>query len=243
MCSATLSGQVQTTAVVKAVEVKKSEPSKCSICHKFHKRCQKCQRVHRCTIECHNCRNNRLVRLGCTSPKTEVKVVGEVKETVAEEEGEVAFCMQLEALEFVAGQERARVNSYEKREGQRARDRLRAPISIRKSIEEGDIAMREGESMERCDIAREEVDGCEVCMVGKAIEQFTTEGIDHMEWDIWKEQFVKTHQQEPPVMKVKVRVLSEVQKQFMGRKARWWTQLGRSEPVVERGLADTGAQV
>ena len=38
--SATLSGQVQTTPVVKAVEVKKTEPSK------FHKRCQKCQWVH-----------------------------------------------------------------------------------------------------------------------------------------------------------------------------------------------------
>ena len=74
--------------------------------------------------------------------------------------------MQLEALEFVEGQECA--------------------------MEEADIAMGEGESRKRCDKAREEVDGCEVCMVGKAKEQFTEEGLDHMEWDVRKEQFIKT---------------------------------------------------
>ena len=29
-------------------------------------------------------------------------------------------------------------------------------------------------------------------MVGKAKEQFTEEGLDHMEWDVRKEQFIKT---------------------------------------------------
>ena len=99
------------------------------------------------------------------------------------------------------------------------------------------------ESRGRCDMAREEMDGCTVCMGGKAMEQFTEEGIDHMEWDRRKERFVKTNPQEPPLMEVKVRVLYEVQKQFLGRKAKWWRQLGRSKPVGERGMADTGAQV
>ena len=67
--SATLSGQIQPTAVVKVepskcstchteavVEVKTLEPSKCSICHKVHKECAKCQRKHPCTIDCHNCK-------------------------------------------------------------------------------------------------------------------------------------------------------------------------------------------
>ena len=68
--------------------------------------------------------------------------MGKVKETVAEEEeGAAAFCMQLQALEFVAGQQRARVKRHEKREGQRARARLRAPISEGQSREEGDMAM------------------------------------------------------------------------------------------------------
>ena len=51
--SATLSGQVQSTAGVRVGEVKKGEPSKCSTCHKIHKRCK---RAHPCTIECHKCK-------------------------------------------------------------------------------------------------------------------------------------------------------------------------------------------
>ena len=54
--STTLSGQIQSTARVKVVEVKKTEPRKCSTCHRVHKKCTKCQRVHPCTIECHNCK-------------------------------------------------------------------------------------------------------------------------------------------------------------------------------------------
>ena len=70
------------------------------------------------------------VRFCCPSPKTEVKVVGEIKEIVAEEEeGAAAFCMQLQALEFIAGQECAPVKRHEKRESQRGRTMLRAPIS------------------------------------------------------------------------------------------------------------------
>ena len=44
----------------------------------------------------------------------------------------------------------------------------------------------------------------------------------------------------PPLMEVQVKVLSQVQKNFLGRKAWLWTQLGRSKPTREKGLADTG---
>ena len=44
-------------------------------------------------------------------------------------------------------------------------------------------------------------------------------------------------------MEVQVKVLSQVQKTFLRRKARLWTLLGRSKPGRERGLADTGAMV
>ena len=227
--SATLSGQVQSTAGVKVVEVKRVEPSKCSICHKIHKRCQKCQRVHPCTIECHNCKKTGHVRLCCTAPKREVKEGGDVKEVVAEDEGGGAFCMQLQALEFMAEQERVRERGHEKREAQRARGK-------RNKIKE------EGHGIKR--VPREVVvDECMVCMVGKAMKQFTEEGIDHMEWDTRLKQFVKSNPQDPPLMGVQVKVLSQVQKQFLGRKARLWAQLGRSKPVRERGLADTGAMV
>ena len=37
--SATLSGQIQSMARVKVVEVKKTDPGKCSTCHKVNKKC------------------------------------------------------------------------------------------------------------------------------------------------------------------------------------------------------------
>ena len=53
-------------------------------------------------------------------------------------------------------------------------------------------------------------------MVGEAMEQFTMEVIDYMEWDAGSDQFIKTS---PPLMEVQVKVLSQVQKNFLGRKA------------------------
>ena len=40
-----------------------------------------------------------------------------------------------------------------------------------------------------------------------------------------------------------MKVPCQVQKKFLGRKARLWTQLGRSNLARERGLAETGAMV
>ena len=71
-------------------------------------------------IECHHCKKAGHVRYCCIALKTEVKMGGEVKE-VATEEDRVAFCMQLQAMEFMAEQERLRVRKYEKRKAQRAR--------------------------------------------------------------------------------------------------------------------------
>ena len=51
------------------------------------------------------------------------------------------------------------------------------------------------------------MDGCWVCMVGEAKEQFTIEGIDHMGWDEGSGQFMKTRRQDPPQMEVQVKVL------------------------------------
>ena len=51
------------------------------------------------------------------------------------------------------------------------------------------------------------VDGCRVCMVGEAMEQFAKEGIDHMGWDKGSGQFIKTSPQDPPLMEVQVKVL------------------------------------
>ena len=125
--SATLSGQLQLSAGVKEVEVKKIEANKCSSCHRVHKMCGKCQRVHPCTVECYNCHKKGHVRSCCPAPKSmekskvteKSKVVGEVNETVA---GEMAFCMELVALEFMAGQEMARGNREHKRLRQRTRE-------------------------------------------------------------------------------------------------------------------------
>ena len=51
-----------------------------------------------------------------------------------------------------------------------------------------------------------------VCMVGEAMEQFTMQGMDHMEWDEGSDQFIKTSPQDPPLMKMQVKVLPQVQK-------------------------------
>ena len=46
------------------------------------------------------------------------------------------------------------------------------------------------------------VDGCGVCMVGEAMEQFAIEGIDHMGWDAWSRQFIKTSPHYTPLIEV-----------------------------------------
>ena len=49
-----------------------------------------------------------------------MKVGGKVNEVVSEED-RGAFCMQIQAMEFMADQELLRVRKYEKRKAQRAR--------------------------------------------------------------------------------------------------------------------------
>ena len=44
-------------------------------------------------------------------------------------------------------------------------------------------------------------------------------------------------------MSFRVRVLSQVQKQFLGWKTDKWTRLGRANSIKERSLKDTGAMV
>ena len=78
--------------------------------------------------------------------------------------------------------------------------------------------MEEIQGVER--VPREAVvDECWACKVGEAMEQFPMEGIDHMEWDAGSDQFIKTSPQVLPLMFVQVKVLSQVQKKFLGRKA------------------------
>ena len=42
--------------------------------------------------------------------------------------------------------------------------------------------------------------GCELCMVGEAMEQFVIEGKDHICWDAGSCQFIKSSPQDPPLM-------------------------------------------
>ena len=93
-------------------------------------------------------------------------------------------------------------------------------------------------------VAREAtIGGRGVCFVDEAMQKFTMEGIDHMEWDACTDQFVKTSPEVLPLMEVQVKVLFKLQQKFLGRRASLWTKLGRSQPARERGLADTGAMV
>ena len=192
--SATLSGQVQLSAGVKEVEVKRVDANKCSSCHRVHKMCGKCQRVHPCTVECYNCHKKGHVRSCCPAPKRveDSKPVGEVHEMVAEAE---AFSMELVALEFMAGQETARINKEHKRARQRA-GRVR-PKGFHKPemVSKKDAILKGGE------------EECLICQVGRGMEKFVAEGIDHMEWDNSRGGFVKTSPREPSLLRVGVKVL------------------------------------
>ena len=150
---------------------------------------------------------------------------GEVEQVEAEMGSEV-FCMQLQALEFMAEQERVRERRQKKKKAQRAR-------VISKKME-GKVQSSKPENREA------EMDGCGICVVGEAMQKFTEEGIDHMEWDVGLDKFVKTNPQEPQLMEAQVKVLSQVQKRFLGRRASLWTQLGRAkrgrdQPSLTRG--------
>ena len=70
LSSAMLSGQVQSPAGVKVVEIKTPDLSRCSTCHNAHKKCGKCQQIHPCTIVCHSCKKAGQVRKCCLAPKT-----------------------------------------------------------------------------------------------------------------------------------------------------------------------------
>ena len=51
------------------------------------------------------------------------------------------------------------------------------------------------------------VDGIRVCIVGKAMEEFAIEGIDHMCMDAGSGHFIKTSPEDPPLMEVHMKVL------------------------------------
>ena len=81
---------------------------------------------------------------------------GDIKGVVIERGTEV-FCMQIQALEFMAVQEKERESRCNKRQGQRTRF--------------------------MSELAREATT-CGICMVGEAMQKFMAEGIDDMEGDM-----------------------------------------------------------
>ena len=85
--------------------------------------------------------------------------------------------MQLQAMKFMDEQERLRVRKYG------VSNKLREEVQGVKRVPREAV-----------------VDGCGECMVGEAMEQFTMEGIDHMEWDAGSDQFIKTSPQVLPLI-------------------------------------------
>ena len=49
--------------------------------------------------------------------------------------------------------------------------------------------------------------------------------------------------QDPPVMEVQVKVLSQIKKQFVWRRVSLWSKLGNTKPKKKVALADMGAMV
>ena len=64
-----------------------------------------------------------------------------------------------------------------------------------------------------------------------------------MEWDMGSNKFVKTSLKDPPVMVLQVKVLSQVQKWFLGRRASLWSKFGDANPGKKVSLADMGPMV
>ena len=55
--------------------------------------------------------------------------------------------------------------------------------------------------------------------------------------------FVECSPQDPPVMEVHVKVLSQKKKQFVWRRVSLWSKLGNTKPKKKIALADMGAMV
>ena len=53
------------------------------------------------------------------------------------------------------------------------------------------------------------------CMTWEAMQKFTKEVIDHMDWDMGLDKFIKARTQDHLRMEVQVKVLSLVQNQFL----------------------------
>ena len=93
------------------------------------------------------------------------------------------------ALDFMAGQETARVNKEHKRPGQRARGAT-SPQGT------GSVSQLRTEAAE-C-LGQEEEKDCSICQVGRGMDNFVAEGIDHMECDSSQGGFTKALPKKPP---------------------------------------------
>ena len=51
-------------------------------------------------------------------------------------------------------------------------------------------------------------------MAWEAMQKFTKEVIDHMDWDMGLDKFIKASPQDPPLMEVQVKGLSQVHGSF-----------------------------
>ena len=65
-------------------------------------------------------------------------------------------------------------------------------------------------------------------------------GVGHMEWNMGFQTFVKGSPQDPPVMEVQVKVLSQIKKQFVWRRVSLWSKLDNTKPKKKLALADMG---
>ena len=65
----------------------------------------------------------------------------------------------------------------------------------------------------------------------------------HMESNMGFQTFVKGSPQDPPVMEVQVKVLSQIKKQFVWRRVSLWSKLGNTKPKKKLALVDVGAMV
>ena len=99
--------------------------------------------------------------------------------------GEVAFNMQLEALEFMSSQEWHReVKETKKR---RQRSWRSAGVWEGDGIPLGPSGG--GTITPQFTMKVKEEEECSICPVGKSMERFVVEGLNHMEWNNEKESF------------------------------------------------------
>ena len=64
-----------------------------------------------------------------------------------------------------------------------------------------------------------------------------------MEWDKKLEKFVVSSPTMAPLMNVRVKVMSQIEAQFVGRKVGLWGQLKNARSTKECSLKDTGAMI